>query len=156
MTQQWLQHTLERTGWRPRNQVVTLVLLAIIITLIFGGIYLSQVANFAILNRDTVDLIAERDALERSNEDIRAQIAELETVPQLLERAQRLGFRPATSADIEYLVVDGYNPNREITNAPLTPIETVEDEAVYEATFGGWLQQQVDSLRRQFEGFGQQ
>lgn len=155
MTQQWLQHTLERTGWRPQNQVVTLGLLAIIITLIFGGIYLSQVANFAILNRDTVDLIADRDELERRNEEIRAQIAELETVPQLLERAQRLGFRAATSGDIEYLVVDGYNPDRAITNAPLTPLEVVEEQVAYEATFGGWLQQQIDSLRKQFNSFGQ-
>jgi cell division protein FtsB len=154
MAQNWLQHTFERNGWRPQNQVVTLVILAIIITLIFGGIYLSQVANFAILNRETEDLIAERDELERKNEEIRAQIADLETIPRLLDRAQRLGFRAAVSSDIEYLVVDGYNPNRDVTNAPLI----IEDEQpvapVYDATFSGWLQQQFDVLRGQFESFG--
>jgi cell division protein FtsB len=154
MAQSWLQHALERTGWRPQNQVVTLVLLAIIITLIFGGIYLSQVANFAILNRETTDLIAQRDDLERTNEDIRARIAELQTVPRLLERAQQLGFRAAGQNDLEYLVVDGYNPNRDVTNAPLTPVEEVETVPKYEETFGGFLQQQWDNLRRQFESFG--
>ncbi len=154
MAQSWVQHALERTGWRPQNQVVTLVLLAIIITLIFGGIYLSQVANFAILNRKTTELIAQRDDLERPNEDIRARIAELQTVPRLLERAQQLGFRAAGPGDLEYLVVDGYNPNRDITNAPLTPVEEVEPVPKYEETFGGFLQQQWDNLRRQFESFG--
>jgi cell division protein FtsB len=149
----WIQHALERNGWQPQNQAVTMVILAIIITLFFGGIYLSQVATFVILNRETEDLILERNELERSNEELRAQIAELETVPQLLERAQGLGFRNATPTDMEYMVVDGYNPNRDITNAPLNTEEVVE-AVVYDETFSGWLQQQIDSLRAQFDGFG--
>ncbi len=155
MAQNWVEHALERTGWRPQNQVVTLILLAIIITLIFGGIYLSQVANFAILNRDTTELIAQRDDLERRNEEFRAEIAELETMPQLLERAQNLGFRLADGADIEYMVVAGYNPERDITNAPIARIEEIQEEVVYDETFGGWLQAQLDSLRQQFNTFGQ-
>jgi cell division protein FtsB len=155
MAQHWVQHALERTGWRPQNQVVTLMLLAIIITLIFGGIYLSQVANFAILNRDTQDLIIERDDLERRNEELRAEIAALETVPQLLQRAQALGFRLAGESDIQYLVVDGYNPTRDITNAPIEAVEETAPEVVYDETFGGWLQAQFDSLRQQFNTFGQ-
>lgn len=155
MAQQWVQHALERTGWRPQNQVVTLGLLAVIITLIFGGIYLSQVANFAILNRDTLELIEQRDDLERRNEEIRAEIAELETVPRLLERAQTMGFRLALADDMEYQVVNGYNPNRDITNAPLVALAMSTPELIYDETFGGWLQLQIDGLRRQFDGFGQ-
>lgn len=155
MAQTWVQHALARTGWRPRNQVVTLGLLAIIITLIFAGIYLSQVASFAILNRDTLALIGQRDDLERRNEEIRGQIAELETVPRLLERAQALGFRLATASDIEYFVVNGYNPTRDITNAPLVAQTAATPAPIYDETFGGWIQAQLDNLRRQFESFGQ-
>jgi cell division protein FtsL len=155
MAQTWVQHALARTSWRPQNQVVTLGLLAVLITLVFAGIYLSQVANFAILNRDTQRLIEQRDQLERRNEELRGQIAELETVPRLLERARGLGFRLAEARDLEYLVVDGYNPNRAITAAPLATQEAVTVLPVYDETFGGWLEMQWALLRQQFESFGQ-
>ncbi len=155
MAQTRVQQALARTGWRPQNQVVTLGLLAILITLAFAGIYLSQVANFAILNRETQGLIEQRDQLERRNEELRGQIAELETVPRLLERAQALGFRLAQATDLEYLVVEGYNPNRAITSAPLAAQEVAPVSPIYDETFGGWLEVQWNLLRRQFESFGQ-
>ncbi|XWX02711.1 hypothetical protein VZO05_09335 [Aggregatilineales bacterium SYSU G02658] len=155
MAQTWVQHALARTGWKPQNQVVTLGLLAILITLVFAGIYLSQVANFAILNRETQGLIEQRDQLERRNEELRGQIAELETVPRLLERAQARGFRLAQATDLEYLVVEGYNPNRAITSAPLVAQEVSPSVPIYDETFSGWLEVQIDLLRRQFESFGQ-
>jgi hypothetical protein len=51
-------------------------------------------------------------------------------------------------------VIDGYNPNRARTVAPLVVEEQVDDGPQYDETFSGWLQQQFDSLRRQFETFG--
>lgn len=153
--QNWIQHALQRATWRPQNQVAALFVVGIAITLIFGGLYLSQVASFATTNRAIEALIEERDRLERTNEQLRGQIASLETVPQLLERARQLGFRPATASDIQYLVIEGYNPNRERTLASLVPQEQYDDAPRYEQTFSGWLQQQFDSLRQQFESFGQ-
>lgn len=154
MSQQtWLQHTLAQRGFQPQNQVVALIVLGILIVLVFGGIYLSQVANFATTNRQIGELIAIRDRLERTNEQLRAEIAALETVPRLMARAIELGFRQATANDIEYLVIDGYNPNRDKSVVPLIGLET-ESIPVYEETFSGWLQQQFDNLRRQFESFG--
>jgi hypothetical protein len=154
MSQNWVQHALERSGWRPQRQVAWLVIFGIIITLIFGGAYLTQIANYATINREIVALIEQRDRLERENEAYRAQIAEFQTVPRLLERAQILGFRPATSADIEFLLVDGYNPNRATTVISLVLEDEVNDTPQYDATFRGWLAQQWDSLRRQFSSFG--
>jgi hypothetical protein len=107
------------------------------------------------LNRDTQRLIEQRDQLERRNEELRGQIAELETVPRLLERARGLGFRLAEARDLEYLVVDGYNPNRAITAAPLVVEESASVLPVYDETFVGWLEMQWALLRQQFENFGQ-
>jgi len=152
----WLAHAFARTRWRPQNQVAALFVLGIALILIFGGLYLSQVASFATTNREIEGLIDERDRLERTNEQLRGQIASLETVPQLLERARQLGFRAATPQDIEYLVIEGYNPNRERTVAPLALEEQLDEGPQYDETFSGWLQQQFDSLRRQFETFGRQ
>lgn len=154
MTQNWVQHALERSGWRPQRQVAWLVIFGVVITLIFGGAYLTQIANFATVNREIEALIEQRDRLERENEAYRAQTAEFQTVPRLLQRAETLGFRPATSADIEYLVVNGYNPNRSETVVSLVIEDGVDDTPQYDATFRGWLSQQWDSLREQFASFG--
>lgn len=152
MANQWLQHTLQRTGWRPQNQAVALAALGIVLAAIIGALYLSQVASFATTNRQIEGLLEERDRLERDNERLRAEIATLRTLQFLELRARDMGFRPATAADIEYLLVPGYNPDRSVTVVELG--EQTQLLPVYDETFLGWLQQQWDLLRRQLEGFG--
>lgn len=152
MAENWIQHALRRSTWRPQNQAVALGVLGIIMGLILGGVYLSQVATFATTNRQIEELIEERDQLERTNEQLRGEIASLQTVPRLLARSQELGFRPALATDIEYLVIDGYNPSIEESVVELTEEEEVVP--VYNETFEGWLQRQLDSLQRQFNEFG--
>ncbi len=155
MNDNWFQHTFERTRRNSRSQVTALILLGLLIALIFGGVYLSQVASYATNNREISSLIAQRDRLELENEALRADIARLQTVPRLLERARQMGFRPATALDIQYLVIDGYNPERQTQIVPLVSDDEFQDAPQYDETFSGWLQQQWDGLRRQFDGFGQ-
>jgi cell division protein FtsB len=149
----WFKHARNRPGWQPQRQAAWLVLLGAMITLTFGGISLSQIANYASTNRDIETLIEQRNRLELQNEQYRAEIANLQTVPRLLERAQALGYQPATASDIEYIPVDGYNPNRSET-----VVELQEEEVIvapqYDATFQGWLQQEWDKLVNQFRAFG--
>lgn len=155
MAQNWVQHTLERTGWKPQRQAAWLAVLGVLITLIFSGAYLSQIANYTTTNRYIETLIEDRDRIERENESLRAQIAQLQTVPRLLERAEALGFRQATADDIEYLPIQGYNPHRSESVVPIA--SRTEDLVVvpeYEDSFQGWLTQQWDSLRQQFSSFG--
>ncbi len=151
-TGNWLQHTLRRTGWRPQNQAAALAALGLVLALIIGALYLSEVVDNASTGRQLEDLLSERDELERTNEQLRSEIARLRSVPRLLSRAQDLGFTVAGQSDIEYLVIEGYNPNRAETVAPIE--EEQEELPVYDESFGGWLQQQWDLLRYQLEGFG--
>lgn len=154
MAQNWLKHTFRRQGFQPRNQAVALAMLGIVIALVLGTLYLSQVASFAITNREIEELIARRDELERTNEQLISEIASFRTVPRLLARAQEIGFRQATNADIEYLVVEGYNPNRALQIVEMGPTEdNLEAVPVYDETFSGWLEQQFLILRDQFEAF---
>jgi len=154
MSQMRVRHTFIRMNLRPRNQVIAVGLLGLMIVLIFAGVYLSQIASYATMSRQTDELIEERDKLERSNELLRGEIARLETIPRLLERAEVLGFRPATADDIDHLVVQGYNPNRDRTVIPLNTADSDNQISGYDETFSGWVQQPIDNLRRQFEGFG--
>lgn len=135
----WIEHALKRTGWRPERQVVALAALGFAIALILGALYLSQVAREATTNRRLRNLLEQRDELERVNEQLRAEIAGLESVPALRTRAQAMGFQDAGRGSIEYLPVEGYRPPR---------IEIVPDddglgdalpESEYDGSFTDWF-----------------
>jgi hypothetical protein len=145
-SQNWFDHALRRTGWQPQRQVVALGTLGFFIALVLGVLYLSQVASDAATNRRLTDLIAERDELERLNEQLRADIAELTSVPRLYERAVSLGFSTIEGREIEYLVVPGYAPEQVDTVAPIASGES-EDQIDYSETFTDWLSRQWDALR---------
>ncbi len=155
MSPAWIQHTFSRKRFRTRNQATALAILGVAILLILGSLYLSQVASFAITNRKIEDLISRRDELKRQNEQLIGEIASFRTVPRLFARAASIGFRPATNADINYLLIEGYNPNRD-----RTPLNTTENynvgskEPAYDETFGSWLEEQFALLRDQFQSFG--
>lgn len=151
--QSWLQHTLKRTGFQPQRQAIALGVLGVFIVLIMGGLYLSQVAMEASRGREMRDLVSRRDEIERSNEELRVQIAELKSLAQLQARALALGFVPASREDQLYLVVEGYVAQREQTVAPIDEDTLAEEAPVYDESFGGWLNEQLDALRRQFDSF---
>ncbi|MEM9955322.1 MAG: hypothetical protein AAF846_27210 [Chloroflexota bacterium] len=150
----WVKHTLNRTGFQPQRQVAWLLVLGVIMTLTFGGISLSQIATYASTNREIEDFIDERNRLEIENERLRAEIASLQTVPRLQERAQALGYRVATPNDIEHISVPDYDPTTIeeifVTNQDMM----VDDVPQYDATFAGWIQQNWDRLVNEFRAFG--
>lgn len=155
MSQTWIQHTFSRKRFRTRNQATAMAILGVAVLLILGSLYLSQVASFAITNRAIEDLISRRDQLKRQNEQLIGEIASLRTVPRLYARAVEIGFRPATNSDIDYLLIEGYNPQR--AQAPvgtLAPSQLDAAPPVYQETFSAWLTRQVTLLRDQFESFG--
>ncbi len=156
MSQVWFQHTFSRRRFQTQSQATAIAILSVAILLILGSLYLSQVAAFAITNREIEDLISRRDEIKQQNEQLIGEIANFRTVPRLYARAVEIGFRPATNDDIEYLVFAGYNPNRAAETFASAPRHSAEPEtAEYDETFGGWLQAQFDLFRRQFQTFGE-
>ncbi len=147
----WIEHTLDRSRWRPQRQALALATLGLFVVIIIGALYLSQSSSTTALGRQLEDLISQRDDLEQQNEQLQADIASLQSMPRLQQRAEELDFHPAGAADIEYLVVDGYDPDQQTS---VIPLETkTAPVPAYDESFSGWLQQQWDALRRQVEGF---
>lgn len=146
-----VQQAIRQTGWRPQRQAITLAMLGVFLALVMGALYLSQVATEASRGREMRELISRRDELERVNESLRVEISALQSLDRLRTRAEQLGFIPAGQADQIFVVVDGYNPNRQQTVAPLQ--SEADSLPQYSESFGGWLQQQIDNLRNQFESF---
>lgn len=144
----WLNHALRRRPWRTQRQAFALATLGFFVALVIGALYLSQAAAVATTGRQLEDMIADRNRLEQMNEQLRAEIASLRSVPRLQQRARELGFDLAQREDIEYLVIDGYDP-RQSEDRPVTLTVETGPAPVYDETFTGWLQQQWDAFTGQ-------
>jgi cell division protein FtsL len=152
MNQNWMQQALREAPWRLQRQAVALIGLGLFIAVIIGALYLAQSTANATLGRQLEDLIAQRNRLEQTNEQLRAEIAEYRTVSRLQARARELGFTESGQQNIEYLVIDGYNPNRvQTVDEPLP--EQRPTLPAYDETFTGWLQQQWDNFTQQLQTF---
>lgn len=148
---QQIQHALKKSQWHPQRQAIALATLGVFVAIIIGVLYLSQASQTSALGRELTGLIVHRNNLEQVNEQLRAEIAAQQSMALLQARAQALGFTFAGRSNIEYLVVEGYNPDRD--TQIVTREVTTQPLPVYEESFAGWVQQQVDSIRWQIEGF---
>jgi cell division protein FtsB len=144
-------HTFRRRPWRTQRQAIALLTLSFFVAIIIGALYLAQASAVSTTGRQLEELIAERNQLEQNNEQLRAEIAGFQSVPRLEQRARELGFVQAGRENIEYLVIDGYDPNREPLPTPVPEEASAQPVPVYDETFLGWLQQQWDSFTSQIE-----
>ncbi len=143
-----LEHALRRS-WRRQRQAILLASLGLLLAVIVGAlVYLSQAALDATTGRQLEILIAERNELEQLNESLRAEIASLRSVPRLRRRAEEMGFRLAKTEDVDYVVVDRFDPRRTAV-APQTYAQQATPAADYDETLAGWIQQQLDAFNRQ-------
>jgi cell division protein FtsL len=145
----WFQHTLR--PWRNNQaQLAATLTLIVVIGIIIGTLYLIQTTTTTTTNRELQQMDGQRARLERDNERLRAEIAELESLPRVMTRAAELGFHDAGPDEIQWVIVPGYQYNRpQVTPTP-TPAPA-QTEPVYDETLGGWLQKQWDSLKKQFD-----
>ena len=102
MSQAWIQHTFSRKRFRTRNQATAMAILGVAVLLILGSLYLSQVASFAITNREIEDLISRRDQLKRQNEQLIGEIASFVPCRGYMRARSRsaFGLRPTTTSII--------------------------------------------------------
>lgn len=151
IAQWWGQ--VQRNEWRPTRGMIAVGTLALFVAIIIGALYLSQSASTSSVGRQLETMVNERNELERQNEQLRAEIASLRGVGRLLTRAQELGFQQAGADAIDYIVVNGYEPER---SSIVTEPNPEPPAPVYDESFTGWVQQQLDALRQQVEGFVQE
>ncbi|MGB2897237.1 MAG: hypothetical protein WBB65_13875 [Anaerolineales bacterium] len=134
------------TPWRSQLRVTSRTVLAAIVLLIFGGLYLAVNARVAGSGRSVLIMQSERAELQRQIAELTATLAELTTPKRMLERALELGFRPAELGDIEYVVVTEYVPADPFV-APKPPNSTTEREGglspAYTETLGDWISRLV-------------
>jgi cell division protein FtsL len=147
---EWLQHTLSEQPWRSQRQLVTTMTLVVVVGIIIAALYLIQTTVTTTTVRTLNDMNERRARLERDNERLRAEIAELQSLPRVMTKAAEMGFREAQAEEIQYIYVQGYRYNRPLFTPTPTPAPT-STGAVYDETLSGWLRKQWDNFERQFE-----
>ena len=104
---------LPRTQAQPKSVFanVRLMIFCAAVVALFGVFYLGQASQTTLSGQHTHDLQLELDRVKRENMQLELDIAALTTPARMAERAQRLGLRPVTLAQTQYLIVKDYPPD---------------------------------------------
>lgn len=144
-----LQQAVRQLPMRSQTQTAAIGALILVVAVIIGALYLAQATTTASTGQQFFQLESTRDYLQRANEDTEWQIAAKRDISTLRGRAQALGFILVDTDHLSYLVVNGYSPFR----ATPTPVITAVPVIQYDETFSGWVQQEGDTLAKQFEAW---
>lgn len=148
----WPAHTLARQPWHNQRRFVATLAAIFVIGLAIAALYLIEISSGTITARELSEMGDYRARLERDNERLRAEIAEMQSLPRVMTRAAELGFHEAGEDEIRYVIVEGYRYNRPLVTPTPTPAPSPEDP-IYDETLSGWLRKQWDSLKRQFDAW---
>jgi cell division protein FtsL len=150
----WFRQAIRQAPWRTQTQASSLVLAVVVMVAVIGALYLAQASRTAAAGRRLQELEVQRESLEQQNEQLRAEIAALRSVPRLIDEAEDLGFHNAKQDEVDYIVVDEVPA---ALGAPPTPVPTTVTELVptYDETLDGWLSEQMAVFREQFGLFWQ-
>lgn len=132
----------KQAAWRIRVRFTSGTVMWLIVLFVIGGLYMAVNAKIARTGRDLLDLESSRTELRRINAELTSKLAELTAPDRMVELAAAMGFRPAGNDEVEYVLVEGYQPEEPFI-AP-RPVSW-EDEIVvslspaYSETLGQWF-----------------
>ncbi len=128
--------------WRTQTQAVAAWSVTLLVIAVIGGLYLAVASRAGTAGRDLQHYEVEKAELTRSNDELRAKLAELRSVTRLANRARELGFAPAQPDQVEYVAVQNYPVAAQAVPAVAPtpgPIRTT-------ASLGAWLTEALRSL----------
>jgi len=103
--------------WRTQRKWIVLFLLGTVSVGMITGIYLDVTSRAALAGREVQVLEAEIADNQRENADLETKLAESLSTSKMLERADAMGFVPATSEDVDFMVIPGYFPPQPVVMA---------------------------------------
>jgi len=106
--------TVRQANWRVQRQWIGLFLLALVLVAMVAGIYLNITVRATLAGREIQMLQTDIANNTRTNSDYETQLASLSSVESMKKRADALGYSPADPADITYVFVPGYIPERAV------------------------------------------
>lgn len=128
--------------WRSQLRSTGIVVLILSASLVVGAMYLAVNNKVAQVGRDVLELEGRRDQLLRDTAALQAELALAASPQKMMEAAEGLNFRPARPHEVQYLIVDGYQPP-EPFEAPRPPADSNQGSTMlspaFTETLGDWL-----------------
>jgi hypothetical protein len=128
--------------WRSKVRITSRTIVAALVLLIVGGLYLAVNARVADAGREVLVRQNQRAELQRQIAELTSTLASLTMPQRMLERALALGYEPADMSDMLYVSVPDYVPPGEFV-APRPPGSRTERQAAlspaYTETLGEWV-----------------
>lgn len=103
-----LRQAYKQKPWRIQLQWVGRILLVLIISIISIVLHLNITTQAATAGVEIRVLEAERQLLTREINNKRTELAMVTSAAEMKKRAEDLGFRPASNAEIEYIFINEY------------------------------------------------
>ena len=130
--------------WRVQTQfIATFAALAVVIVAL-GGMYLAEASRTATAGRDVQSLQIQKAELEMSINRLNASIAQMKSVSRLETRVRELGYVPAQSAQVEFIIVEGYRKGQAQTATSSASV--LEEAPDYNETLGTWLARTLSTM----------
>jgi hypothetical protein len=123
-------------------RITSRTIVAAIVLLIVGGLYLAVNARVADAGREVLVLQNQRAELQRQIAELTSTLAELKMPQRMLERALALGYEPARMSEMLFIAVPDYVPPGDFI-APRPPASRTERQGAlspaYTETLGEWF-----------------
>src|SRR5512136_1942763 len=142
-----ISRAFRQAPWRKQTQSVAVLAVILFVMAMLGGLYLAVASRAGNAGRDIQALQVRQEELIRSNDELRAQLAELRSVNRLADRARDMGYDPVPPDEVEYLVVKNY-PSP-VAAAPPLPVQVAPP-----ATLVDWLAETFSALLSGIGGGG--
>ena len=102
------RHAYRQAPWRVERQWAGLFMLGLILFAMLSALYLDVTSNAAIAGREIQRLRIETATIQRLNADMETGLAVMLSNNRMEARVRELGYRPAETGEIHYLIVPGY------------------------------------------------
>ena len=110
-----ITRTILQAPWRTRRQRVGVVLLGIVGAIMVSALYLSVASHATLLGREIQKLEREISLTRQENANLKTDLAYLLSYSAVESRSELLGFYPADTEEIHYILVPGYDGKEAIT-----------------------------------------
>ncbi len=134
-----ISRAFRQAPWRQQTQSVAVLAVILFVMAMLGGLYLAVASRAGNAGRDIQALQVRQEELIRSNDELRAQLAELRSVNRLADRASEMGYQAVPPDEVEYLVVKNYPSS--VAAAPPLPVQPARP-----ATLIDWLAETFSAL----------
>ena len=134
----FISHCVKTKQWKVQGRATSGMLIVLMVLSLLGWLYLSQASHVTTTSRRVQSLEQEKERLQQENLQLLAEIAELESVSRLAQRATELGFVQLPFEEAAFMLVQ---------DMPAVPADPTADHSL--------MSRWVDGMTSQFTAWVQ-